>query len=131
MWRNCSIIQLKSLKGTILFQSNINKTLIIKQICLKVFRPCLVPNSRGQPFLFDSKRNILGFQTYFIQQVFTNSLSFKRYSSSQESAHIRRYIKAGYSILLLKCTFSTIHEIIIDKRKHSCALDTHLRGEDF
>ena len=40
---------------------------------------------------------------------------------------MRRYIKAGYSILL-NALFSSTHEITYNKRKQSCALDIHLYG---
>lgn len=42
---------------------------------------------------------------------------------------MRGHIKAGYSILLLKCClFLSTRQIIINKRKYNRALDIHLYG---
>ena len=35
----------------------------------------------------------------------------------------RGYITAGYSILVLKCNLSTLHQVIIHKRLYNCELD--------
>ena len=56
-----------------------NKLLIVKKIHLKDFWPCLAPNLRGQPLLFDIARKVFSFQTFFVLQVFRNSWSFLRY----------------------------------------------------
>ena len=55
------------------------KLLIVKKICLKDFWPCLAPNLRGQPLLFDIARKVFSFQTFSVLQVFRNSLSFLIY----------------------------------------------------
>ena len=62
---NC-ISKLRLSKATFRSLNVVTKYLIGKNICLKVFKQ-LCSLFKGQPFLLDTKREVLKFQTIFVQ----------------------------------------------------------------